>query len=79
MTELDPVVRRPIIACSGLNFHPCFVFFRSKSFPRIIFSIPFGEYDYRTDLILGDAFCMFILFNLDFLSFDWFAYLFLMA
>jgi len=79
MTELDPVVRRPIIAYSGLNFVPGFLFVCSKSFPRIIFSIPFGEYDYRTDLILGEAFCIFILFNLDFLSFDWFAFLFLMA
>ena len=79
MTELDPVVRRPIIAYSGLNFNPGFFFVRSKSFPRMIFFIPFREYDYRTDLVLGDAFCMFILFNLDFLPFDWFAFLFLMA
>ena len=79
MTELDPVVRRPIIAYSGPIFNPGFFFVRSKPFPRMIFFISFGEYDYRTDLIVGDAFCMFILFNLDLLSFAWFAFLFLMA
>ena len=39
--DLSSVVRRPISANPGLNFNPGFLFFCSKAFSRIIFSILF--------------------------------------
>ena len=39
--DLGPVVRRPISANPGLNFNPGFLFFCSKEFSWIIFSILF--------------------------------------
>ena len=47
LDQVGPVVRRPISANPGLNFNLGFYFFCSKSFFRIIFSIPFIASDHQ--------------------------------
>ena len=44
ITDLDPVVERPISTSSGLNFSSSFFFVCSKAFPRAIFSQLFLEH-----------------------------------
>ena len=44
ITDLDPVVQRPISANPGLNFSASFFFICSKAFPRAIFSQLFLEH-----------------------------------
>lgn len=43
ITDLDPVVQRPISLNPGLNFNSSFFFVCSKAIPRIIFSQVFLE------------------------------------
>ena len=44
ITDLDPVVQRPISVNPGLNFNSGFFFVCSRAFPRIIFSQLFFEH-----------------------------------
>ena len=45
--KLGPVVRRPISAQPGVKFNPCFSFFCSKAFSRIIFSVIFRAFNHQ--------------------------------
>ena len=61
ITDLDPVVQRPISTSPGLNFSSGFFFVCSKAFPKILFPQLFLEHSINKLYMLKELNWMFFL------------------